>query len=148
MKKETPQVSARNVKDDKSSKENKNQATEIESSSKKDLSKQTKKWLKKLDKPNPDEKSKKNQEFDPYRIIKYPLSTEKSIRQIEFDNKLTFVVDRKAKKPEIKRAVEELFKVKVIKVNTQNAFNGKKKAYIKLSPESLASDVSADLGLI
>jgi len=98
---------------------------------------------KKTDKPKITQK-----EFDPYKIIKYPLSTEKSIRQIEFDNKLTFVVDKKAKKPEIKRAVEELFKVKVLKVNTQNSFKGQKRAYIKLSPESLASDVSADLGLI
>lgn len=87
-------------------------------------------------------------EFDPYKIIKHPLSTEKSIRQIEYDNKLTFVVDQKATKPEIKRAVEELFKVKVVQVNTQNSFKGQKRAYVKLSPESLASDVSADLGLI
>ena len=86
--------------------------------------------------------------MNPDKIIKYPLSTEKSIRQIEFDNKLTFVVDQKATKPEIKRAVEELFKVKVAKVNTQNSFKGQRRAYVKLSPESLASDVSADLGLI
>jgi ribosomal protein uL23 len=87
-------------------------------------------------------------DFDPYKIIKFPLSTEKSIRQIEFDNKLTFVVDGKATKPQIKKAIEELFKVKVLGVNTQNSFKGHKRAYIKLSPESLASDVSADLGLI
>lgn len=93
-------------------------------------------------------KIRPNKTFDPYQTIKYPLSTEKSIRQIEFDNKLTFVVDQKATKPEIKRAIEELFKVKVIKVNLQNSFKGQKRAYIKLSPESLASDVSADLGLI
>lgn len=86
--------------------------------------------------------------FDPYKVLRFPLSTEKSIRQIEFDNKLTFVVDSKAKKPEIKRAVEELFNVKVLRVNTQNSFKGQKRAYVKLSPESLASDVSADLGLI
>ena len=86
--------------------------------------------------------------FDPYSIIKYPSSTEKSIRQIEFGNKLTFVVASQAKKPEIKRAVEELFKVKVTKINVQNSPKGKKLAYVKLSPESLASDVSADLGLI
>ncbi|MBR9682957.1 50S ribosomal protein L23 [Candidatus Woesearchaeota archaeon] len=86
--------------------------------------------------------------MDPYKIIKYPLSTEKSIRQIEFDNKLTFVVAREATKPQIKQAVEELFKVKVVKVNTHNSFKGEKRAHVKLSPESLASDVSADLGLI
>lgn len=88
------------------------------------------------------------EDFDPYQFIKFPLSTEKSIRQIEFSNKLTFVVARKSTKPQIKRAVEELFKVKVLKINLQNSFKGQKRAYIKLSPESLASDVSADLGLI
>ncbi len=92
--------------------------------------------------------SQKQSNFDPYKILKYPLSTEKSIRQIEFDNKIGFVVDKKATKPEIKRAVEEMFKVKVIKVNTQNSFRGEKRAYVKLSPEHLASDISGDLGLI
>lgn len=86
--------------------------------------------------------------FDPYRIIKQPLSTEKSIRQIEFENKLTFIIDAKASKPEVKRAIEELFKVKVIKVNLQNSFNGEKRATVRLGAGSLASDVSAELGLI
>src|SRR3989344_861958 len=86
--------------------------------------------------------------FDPYAVIKFPLSTEKSIRQIEFDNKLVFVVDAKSTKSDVKRAVEELFKVKVINVNIHNSFTGQKKAYVKLHPSSLASDVSADLGLI
>jgi len=86
--------------------------------------------------------------FDPYKIIRYPLSTEKSIRQIEFDNKLVFAVHARATKSEVKRAVEELFKVRVAKVNVQNSITGEKKAYVKLGPESLASDVSADLGLI
>lgn len=87
-------------------------------------------------------------EFDPYKIIKYPLSTEKSIRQIEFDNKLSFVVHSRATKRDVKKAVEELFKVKVVKVNIQNSFTGQKRAYVKLSAENVASDVSADLGLI
>jgi len=88
------------------------------------------------------------EQFNPYEIIKYPLSTEKGIRQIEFDNKLVFVVHARATKPDVKKAVEELFKVRVVKVNIQNSFTGEKKAYVKLGPESLASDVSADLGLI
>ena len=86
--------------------------------------------------------------FDPYQIIKFPLSTEKSIRQIEFDNKLVFAVHPRATKADVKRAVEELFKVKVTKVNIHNSFTGQKRAYVKLGPESMASDVSADLGLI
>ncbi len=85
---------------------------------------------------------------DAYQIIKYPLSTEKSIRQIEFDNKLVFVVHQRATKEDVKKAVEEIFKVRVVKVNILNSFNGEKKAYVKLGPENVASDVSADLGLI
>ena len=86
--------------------------------------------------------------FDPYEIIKYPLSTEKAIRQIEFENRLGFVVHTRATKSDVKRAVEELFKVKVVKVNIQNSITGKKKAYVRLSKAHVASDISADLGLI
>lgn len=86
--------------------------------------------------------------FDPYAVIKAPLSTEKNIRQIESDNKLVFSVYPTATKTDVKKAVEQLYKVKVIKVNIDNSFTGVKKAYVKLSPENLASDVSADLGLI
>lgn len=86
--------------------------------------------------------------FDPYQIIKYPLSTEKSIRQIEFDNKLVFAVHPRATKADVKRAVEELFNVSVAKINIHNAFQGQKRAFVKLRADSLASDVSADLGLI
>ncbi len=85
---------------------------------------------------------------DPYDIIKFPLSTEKSIRQIEFENKLVFVVDRKATKPLVKKAVEELFKVRVVAVNIHNSIQGQKRAYVKLSAGNVAADVSADLGLI
>ncbi|MEW5896924.1 MAG: 50S ribosomal protein L23 [Nanoarchaeota archaeon] len=91
---------------------------------------------------------RKANKFDPHKIIKYPLSTEKSIRYIEFDNKLVFAVHLSASKTDVKKAVEMLFKVKVDKVNLQNSFAGLKKAYVKLGRESLASDVSADLGLI
>lgn len=86
--------------------------------------------------------------FDPYSVLKFPLATEKSIRQIEFENKLIFVVDQKATKPTVKKAVEELFKVKVAAVNIHNSFQGQKRAYVKLGPGSVAADVSADLGLI
>ena len=99
-------------------------------------------------KSSPDLKKKFSPVFDAYEIIKFPLSTEKSIRQIEFENKLVFVVDRKATKPLVKRAVEELFKVKVATVNIHNSFQGQKRAYVKLGPGNVAADVSADLGLI
>jgi len=50
-------------------------------------------------------------------IIKRPVITERSTEQME-DNKFTFEVDLKANKTEIKKAVEEIFGVKVAKVNT------------------------------
>lgn len=85
---------------------------------------------------------------DPYLIIKAPLSTEKAIRQIEFDNKLVFVVHPQATKRDVKQAVETLFKVKVNQINIHNSVSGEKRAYVRLGGDSLASDVSADLGLI
>ena len=86
--------------------------------------------------------------MDPYKIIKHPVSTEKAVRLMESENKLTFIVDRKSKKPEIKKALEELFKIKVNKINTLILPSGKKKAYVKLSLETPAIDVATQLGLI
>ena len=86
--------------------------------------------------------------MDDYDIVKYPLSTEKSIRLLESENKLVFVVDRKSKKPEIKKAVEKIFKVKVENVNTYITPEGKKKAYVKFSDKTPAIDIATNLGLM
>ncbi|MFH1506424.1 MAG: 50S ribosomal protein L23 [archaeon] len=81
-------------------------------------------------------------------IIKYPLSTEKSIRLMESENKLIFVVDSRANKREIKEAMEKMFNVKVIKVNTLSDRNGQKRAYIKFSEETPAIDLATKLGMM
>lgn len=86
--------------------------------------------------------------MEPYTILKHPLSTEKSIRLLESENKLVFVVHPKATRNQIKSAIEDLFKVKVLKVNTLTTSKGEKRAYIKLSPENPAIDVATDLGLM
>ena len=86
--------------------------------------------------------------MDPYTIIKYPLATEKSVRIMEAENKLIFIVDLKANKNQIKQAVEDMFKVKVLKVNTETTSKGLKKAYVKLSIETPALDVATQLGLM
>jgi large subunit ribosomal protein L23 len=84
----------------------------------------------------------------PQDIIIRPIITEKSMRDME-ENKYTFAVDKSANKIEIKRAVEELFDVKVEKVNVIN-YTGKirrmgrnvgrkpnwKKAFVKLKEGS------------
>ncbi|MCK4380453.1 MAG: 50S ribosomal protein L23 [Candidatus Lokiarchaeota archaeon] len=82
-----------------------------------------------------------------YKIIKKPLITEKTFDLIEKENKLVFIVDRKANKNQIKRAIEKLHNVKVIKVNTMITSKGEKKAFIKLHPEYSAQDIAIDLGI-
>ena len=79
-------------------------------------------------------------------IIKYPLSTEKGIKLMEIENKLIFAVDSKATKPEIKKAIESAFNVKVESVNTF-IMEGRKKAYIKISKETPAINVATQLGM-
>lgn len=53
-----------------------------------------------------------------YEILKRPLITEKSTIQKELKNQLTFEVNRKANKVEIRRAVEKVFNVTVLEVRT------------------------------
>ena len=84
---------------------------------------------------------------DIYSIIGYPLSTEKAVRVMDQENKLVFIVDKKAKKPEIKKALEEIFKIKVLHVHTL-INKGKKKAYVKLDATTPAGDVATQFGLI
>jgi large subunit ribosomal protein L23 len=55
-----------------------------------------------------------------FDVVKTARLTEKGTRQGQKFNQYTVVADRHANKFEIKRAVEELFKVKVVKVNTLN----------------------------
>ena len=55
-----------------------------------------------------------------FEIIKTVRLTEKGTRQGEKYNQYTIVADRRANKTEIRQAVQELFKVKVTKVNTLN----------------------------
>ena len=83
-----------------------------------------------------------------YDVIRRPLITEKSTRLKESQRSICFEVQREATKPEIKRAVEQLFEVKVDsvkvvnvrgKVKRQGRFSGKrpdwKKAYVVLKKD-------------
>lgn len=80
-------------------------------------------------------------------VIKYPVSTERTLRNMEAENKLLFVVDKKATKAEVKKAVELMFKAKVVKVNTY-IIAGKKKANVKFAAENPAIDIATQLGMV
>jgi ribosomal protein uL23 len=86
--------------------------------------------------------------MDNNEIISYPLMTESASVMVEKDNKLIFIVNLKAGKADIKKAVEELYAVKVSKVNLQITCQGIKKAYVKLTEEYNASDVAIKLGIL
>ena len=73
--------------------------------------------------------------MDNTEVISYPLMTESASLMVEKDNKLIFVINLKAGKADIKKAVEELYAVKVSKVNLLITAQGIKKAYVKLTPE-------------
>ncbi|MFX0080134.1 MAG: 50S ribosomal protein L23 [Candidatus Hodarchaeota archaeon] len=82
-----------------------------------------------------------------YTIVKRPLITEKTFDLIEKENKLVFIVDRSANKNQIKKAIERIHNVKVIKVNTMITPKGEKKAFIKLHPDNSAQDIAIELGI-
>ncbi len=84
----------------------------------------------------------------PELVIVYPMMSEDTVKLIETENKITFIVNNKASKHDVRRAVEELYEVKVSRVSTLTTPEGKKKAYVKLSPESKASELAVKLGLL
>ena len=86
--------------------------------------------------------------MDPYEVIFCPLMTESASLMVEKDNKLIFIVNLKAGKNDVKRAVEQLYEVKVEKVTMLITPQGEKKAFVKLNPEYKASDVAIKLGIL
>ena len=62
-----------------------------------------------------------------FDIIKEPIITEKSMQLVEYNNSYTFVVERKANKVEIKKAIEQIFGVTVLNVRTINVRPKKKR---------------------
>lgn len=63
---------------------------------------------------------------DPRDVILKPVVSEKSYDLIQDHNTYTFIVDRRANKTEIRQAVEAIFGVSVVNVNTINR-KGKQK---------------------
>jgi large subunit ribosomal protein L23 len=86
--------------------------------------------------------------MDTAEVIFYPLMTESASLMVEKDNKLLFIVNLKAGKSDVKKAVEQLYEVKVDKVTVLITSKVEKKAFVKLKPEYKASDVAIKLGIL
>lgn len=80
-------------------------------------------------------------------IIIAPIKTEKAIGKIEYENALTFKVERLSTKKAIQEEVEKLFGVKVQSVNTYHTSKGKH-ALVKLTKEFKADDIAIKLKMI
>jgi large subunit ribosomal protein L23 len=78
----------------------------------------------------------------------YPMMTESASLIVEKENKLVFIVSLKAGKTEVKKAVEQLYEVKVEDVNLLITPQGQKKAFVKLHPDYKASEVAIKLGIL
>merc|ERR1712151_686553 len=86
--------------------------------------------------------------MDKYRVIQCPVTTESAMKKIEEINTLVFLVDIKATKPKIKEAVSSMYDVRCAKVNTLIRPDGRKKAYVHLTPDYDALDVANRIGII
>ena len=80
-------------------------------------------------------------------VLAYPLVTEKAMNDLDFENKLEFIVHIDATKPEIAEAVSSRFDVAVADVNTQITPKGQKKAVIELGPDDDAEEVISRIGV-
>lgn len=94
------------------------------------------------------EARKEKEIFNPWKVLLYPHLAEKSMNMVELENKLVFMVKRNATRAQIKEAVEKGFNVKALSVNMLITTKGTKKAYIRLSPEHMASDIASRMGMI
>ena len=86
--------------------------------------------------------------FDKFSVLVHPLNTEKANKLMTERNTLTFIVDRRANKVQIKRAFNEIHKAKPLSINTLVQADGQKKAYIRLRPENDAVGVASKMGMI
>jgi large subunit ribosomal protein L23 len=80
-------------------------------------------------------------------VIVHPLVTEKAMNDMDFENKLQFVVGLEATKTEIKEAVADRYDVSVESVNTQITMQGQKKAVVRLSADDDAQEVASRIGV-
>ncbi len=83
-----------------------------------------------------------------YAIIKNPLTSESAMKKIEENNTLVFLVDAHANKRQIAAAVKKLYEIDADRINTLIRPDGMKKAYVRLSKDQDALDVSNKIGIV
>jgi large subunit ribosomal protein L23 len=82
----------------------------------------------------------------PHEVLLHPIVTEKTMRLMDENNSLEFLVRRTANKAEVKAAVETLFSCQVDTVNTRITKDGKR-AVVKFGGETSAEDIGMRIGV-
>lgn len=83
---------------------------------------------------------------DSYDILLKPFVTEKTMLQIERDNRIWFVVNEHATRDQVKRAVEDISGMKIASVNILRDKEGKKAA-VKVARDFSAEELATKLGI-
>ncbi len=86
--------------------------------------------------------------MDPHKIVLYPLMGEKATMLREKENKLSFVVAKDAGKKDIKEAIESLYNVKIVKLDSMTTTTGEKKVHVRLDPKYSAEEVASHFGVL
>ena len=81
------------------------------------------------------------------KIILNPFITEKTFELVESQKKICFIVEKTAKKPEIKEAIKILYNENVTNVNTARTVYGKK-AFAEFETVDHARDLASKLGVL
>nr|AKQ01197.1 50S ribosomal protein L23, large subunit ribosomal protein L23 [uncultured euryarchaeote Rifle_16ft_4_minimus_1523] len=80
-------------------------------------------------------------------MIQHPYVTEKATLMAEKNNVLQFIVDVSDTKEKVKKEIEALYKVNVLKVNTMLTSKGKKKATVTFEKPNTATELASRLGI-
>ena len=94
-------------------------------------------------------RKKTNEKVNYHQILLNPLSSDKTLQNLEERNTITFRVNPKSKKAQIKEAFIKLYKMKIRKINTMHAIKqGYKKAYIRLQNDGDALNLASKIGCL
>lgn len=81
-------------------------------------------------------------------VIISPIITEKVTDLIDSENTMVLEVDIRATKTQIRKAIEELYDIEVLKVRTMITCRGEKKAVVKFAGTDTANELATRLGLL
>ncbi len=81
------------------------------------------------------------------KVVLKPYITEKTFAMVETESKICFIVNKTASKPQIREAIETLYKASAIDVNTARTIYGKK-AFVQFDNAEKARDLATKIGML